>query len=249
MFSRNSSRLILGRSGELCDLVISDDSVSRQHAEICKNEAGFEVADRNSSNGTAVNGIFTGKPFQKIALKPGDTLTLAQVKLNFSRSLEMTTPSVPTSERANICCRAKSRGSAAGKDFVKTYATLLLLVSLFAGGLSLVCLTATQKYREKQTAQEQAAQIAIYGLQPPDQALITMAQSHLKTGVRVRTVGNESDALFQGRPYPSVDLFQGVWSKQCGTLRWCLEWSRLFSSGRFGSRLEVYRSRPCYFGQ
>ena len=86
MFSRKSSGLILGRSGELCDVVISDDTVSRQHAEICKNGAGFEVADRNSSNGTAVNGIFNRKPFERIPLNPGNTLTLGQVKLNFSRA-------------------------------------------------------------------------------------------------------------------------------------------------------------------
>ena len=86
MFTKNGSRLILGRSAELCDLVISDDTVSRQHAQICKDGAGFLVADRNSANGTAVNGLYNQKPFDPVSLKPGDTLTLGEVKLDFAKS-------------------------------------------------------------------------------------------------------------------------------------------------------------------
>jgi S1-C subfamily serine protease len=86
MFTNNGSRLVLGRSGELCDLVVEDETVSRQHADIRKNGKGFEVADRNSSNGTAVNGVFIRKPFELIPLKPGDTLTVGNVKLDFNRN-------------------------------------------------------------------------------------------------------------------------------------------------------------------
>jgi S1-C subfamily serine protease len=86
MFTNNGSRLVLGRSDELCDLVVEDETVSRQHADIRKNGKGFEVADRNSSNGTAVNGVFIRKPFQLIPLKPGDTLTVGNVKLDFDRN-------------------------------------------------------------------------------------------------------------------------------------------------------------------
>lgn len=86
MFTKNGSRLVLGRSGELCDLVVEDETVSRQHADIRKNGKGFEVADRNSSNGTAVNGVFIRKPFERMPLKPGDTLTVGNVKLDFNRN-------------------------------------------------------------------------------------------------------------------------------------------------------------------
>jgi hypothetical protein len=86
MFTNNGSRLVLGRSGELCDLVVEDETVSRQHADIRKNGKGFEVADRNSSNGTAVNGVFIRKPFELMPLKPGDTLTVGNVKLDFNRN-------------------------------------------------------------------------------------------------------------------------------------------------------------------
>lgn len=85
MFSRNGSRLILGRSADLCDLVIDDETVSRQHAEIRRENGAFKVADRNSSNGTAVNGVFSQKPFQPVPFKLGDTLTLGEVKLDFGR--------------------------------------------------------------------------------------------------------------------------------------------------------------------
>jgi V8-like Glu-specific endopeptidase len=81
MFSNKDSRLVLGRSPELCDLVVEDETVSRQHAEIRKNGGGFVVADRNSSNGTAVNGVFNRKPFDPVPFKPGDTLTVGEVKL------------------------------------------------------------------------------------------------------------------------------------------------------------------------
>jgi S1-C subfamily serine protease len=85
MFARNGSRLILGRSADLCDLVIDDETVSRQHAEIRRENGAFKVADRNSSNGTAVNGVFSQKPFQPVPFKLGDTLTLGEVKLDFGR--------------------------------------------------------------------------------------------------------------------------------------------------------------------
>jgi hypothetical protein len=83
MFATNSSRLVVGRSRDLCDLVVEDETVSRQHAEIRKNGSGFVVADRNSSNGTAVNGVFNRKPFEAVPFKPGDTLTIGDVKLDF----------------------------------------------------------------------------------------------------------------------------------------------------------------------
>jgi pSer/pThr/pTyr-binding forkhead associated (FHA) protein len=43
------------------------------------------VADRNSANGTAVNGQFSRQPFNEVPLKDGDTLTLGEVMLDFSK--------------------------------------------------------------------------------------------------------------------------------------------------------------------
>ena len=65
--------------------MIEDGSVSKQHAHIRKVEGGFIVADRNSSNNTAVNGQFSHEPFDESPLREGDTLTLGDVKLDFSK--------------------------------------------------------------------------------------------------------------------------------------------------------------------
>lgn len=83
MFDKNAKRLVLGRARELCHLVVDDETVSRQHAQIRLTQSGFTVADRNSSNGTAVNGQFSRRPFEEIPFKVGDTLTLGEVKLDF----------------------------------------------------------------------------------------------------------------------------------------------------------------------
>ncbi|HEY3897087.1 MAG TPA: trypsin-like peptidase domain-containing protein [Chthoniobacter sp.] len=83
MFASSDYRLILGRTADLCHLVIKDDSVSKQHAHIRKDGDRFLVADRNSSNRTAVNGHFNERAFDEVPLKEGDTLTLGEVRLDF----------------------------------------------------------------------------------------------------------------------------------------------------------------------
>jgi hypothetical protein len=85
MFASNGNRIVLGRTAELCHVVIDDGSVSKQHAQIRKEGSNLKVADRNSSNGTAVNGQFSRQPFDEVPLKEGDTLTLGEVKLDFTK--------------------------------------------------------------------------------------------------------------------------------------------------------------------
>jgi S1-C subfamily serine protease len=85
LFASNDYRLILGRTVELCHLVVDDDSVSKQHASIRKDGDRFLVADRNSSNHTAVNGKFNRQVFDETPLKEGDTLTLGEVRLQFRK--------------------------------------------------------------------------------------------------------------------------------------------------------------------
>jgi S1-C subfamily serine protease len=86
MFDRNAKRLVLGRAQDLCHVVVNDQTVSRQHAHLRMTPSGFTVADRNSSNGTAVNGQFGRRPFEELPLKVGDTLTLGEVKLDFRQA-------------------------------------------------------------------------------------------------------------------------------------------------------------------
>jgi hypothetical protein len=82
-FRRHGGRLVIGRSNDLSQLVISHDSVSRQHATLSVNGSSILVEDRNSGNGTKINGreISVGAP--PVPLNPGDKLTLGEVDLIF----------------------------------------------------------------------------------------------------------------------------------------------------------------------
>jgi S1-C subfamily serine protease len=86
MFDQNAKRLVLGRAQDLCHVVVNDQTVSRQHAHLRLTPSGFTVSDRNSANGTAVNGQFGRRPFEELPLKVGDTLTLGEVKLDFRQA-------------------------------------------------------------------------------------------------------------------------------------------------------------------
>ncbi|MCB1134152.1 MAG: trypsin-like peptidase domain-containing protein, partial [Verrucomicrobiae bacterium] len=59
-FDRAGGRLVIGRNGDLSQLVVPQDSVSRQHATLVHSNGTVMVADRNSGNGTRVNGCELG---------------------------------------------------------------------------------------------------------------------------------------------------------------------------------------------
>jgi len=62
---------LLGRSRE-CDCVLSDDTVSRQHAAL-RHEAGtWFLRDLRSTNGTRVNGA---RVLDEVEVRPGDRVT------------------------------------------------------------------------------------------------------------------------------------------------------------------------------
>lgn len=75
------ARVTLGRS-ETCDVVVSDISVSRLHAELERRGAeSFALTDSGSLNKTRVNGkVIT----EARVLKPGDVIGLGDVKLRFT---------------------------------------------------------------------------------------------------------------------------------------------------------------------
>ena len=50
----NKDRFIIGRDVK-CDILINDESISRQHAEIMKTQRGYRLTDMNSKNGVYVN--------------------------------------------------------------------------------------------------------------------------------------------------------------------------------------------------
>jgi hypothetical protein len=82
-FQRHGGRLVIGRNNDLSQLVLSHESVSRQHTTLSLNGSSVQAEDRNSGNGTRVNGrdLRVGHP--PVPLQPGDKLTLGEVDLIF----------------------------------------------------------------------------------------------------------------------------------------------------------------------
>ena len=73
-------KLILGRKQGVVHLLLKNTSISGQHAAILVSSSGLSVEDRNSSNGTRINGQRLA-PFAPHPLKPGDTLEVGEVRL------------------------------------------------------------------------------------------------------------------------------------------------------------------------
>lgn len=65
---------LVGRSRELCDLVIEKHSISKIHSLIVKTDGLLFIRDLGSTNGTKVN----GQRITRGALLPGDELSFAK---------------------------------------------------------------------------------------------------------------------------------------------------------------------------
>lgn len=85
-FQRAGGRLIIGRSRDLCNLAVPHDSVSRQHAVLLMDGGRVAVQDRNSGNGTRVNGLDVQPGSAPVPLRQGDRLQLGEVDLVFDQS-------------------------------------------------------------------------------------------------------------------------------------------------------------------
>ena len=72
----------IGRHPE-CDVVLNDQEVSRQHAEVRREDLDFLIVDLGSLNGTKVNGVGVKEPR---ALQDGDTITIGVHTLRFETS-------------------------------------------------------------------------------------------------------------------------------------------------------------------
>lgn len=66
------------------DLVLRDHTVSRNHAEVRREAAGWKVVDLGSRNGTLVN----GDPVKESRIKPGDILSFGTVEATFEEEAE-----------------------------------------------------------------------------------------------------------------------------------------------------------------
>ena len=82
-FRRSGGRLVIGRNDDLSQLLLSQDSISRQHATLIFVNGTVQVEDRNSGNGTMINGRELVVGQSAVPLRPGDKLSLGEVDLMF----------------------------------------------------------------------------------------------------------------------------------------------------------------------
>jgi hypothetical protein len=71
--------ITIGRHPD-CDIVLPNEEVSRQHAEVRREEDGFVLVDLGSLNGTKVNGAGVRAPRQ---LQDGDVITIGAHNIRF----------------------------------------------------------------------------------------------------------------------------------------------------------------------
>jgi hypothetical protein len=74
----SGSRVVVGRSRD-ADVVLADPNISRRHAELRRDENGWEIVDLGSTNGIKVN----GRRVESQTLRPGDQITIGVTDLTF----------------------------------------------------------------------------------------------------------------------------------------------------------------------
>jgi pSer/pThr/pTyr-binding forkhead associated (FHA) protein len=82
-------RILLGR-GPGVDVMLDDESISRQHAVLVLETDGWHVQDMGSTNGIEVNGASIGAT----PLKHGDRITLGSIQVQYV--VEDRPPAVPS---------------------------------------------------------------------------------------------------------------------------------------------------------
>ena len=80
-----SQGAVLGRSRE-CDVVLSDENVSRRHAEVRPSGGSWIVRDLGSTNGVKVNGRRIDRGSAGQSLKNGDRIELGLSTLTFEQA-------------------------------------------------------------------------------------------------------------------------------------------------------------------
>jgi pSer/pThr/pTyr-binding forkhead associated (FHA) protein len=80
---RLPARAVVGRGAD-CDVVADDDSVSRKHAELARDDRGlYRLRDLDSANGTFLDGKPVGK--EPVLVPEGAKLRFGDVELLFRR--------------------------------------------------------------------------------------------------------------------------------------------------------------------
>jgi len=145
-FRISGARVLFGRASD-CDVVITDSSVSRNHAELIRAEGGYIVKDLKSSNGVFVN----GKKVQEHYLVSGDVFTMGNhayryieveaAAMNYSRQSQMegTIPGISASSSGDIIVPGSSSAGGAKKKRMLLYSVVgglvvIMLIALMASG-------------------------------------------------------------------------------------------------------------------
>src|SRR5262245_8656068 len=77
------------------DLVLSDKRVSRPHLELCLEERGYRLRDRESKNGTYV----AGRRVIEVYIDPGDIIELGATRIHFEALADSVELAVSAGER------------------------------------------------------------------------------------------------------------------------------------------------------
>ena len=76
--------LTVGRHAQLCDFLLSDDTISQRQFRLVRTADGIMIEDLNSLNGTYADG-WRLEPFQVVPLRDGMALAAGHVQLTVTR--------------------------------------------------------------------------------------------------------------------------------------------------------------------
>jgi pSer/pThr/pTyr-binding forkhead associated (FHA) protein len=79
-FVVNKDEFFIGRGQKVCDLVVRDTNVSRQHAKVMRHNGAWWMLDNQSLNGVE----FRGAKLQQKRIEDGDVFTVCGHPLQFS---------------------------------------------------------------------------------------------------------------------------------------------------------------------
>lgn len=85
-FARAGGKIVFGRNSDFSWIPVRHDSISRQHLHFVIRNGSLAVADRNSSNGTRVNGSPLSVPFREQSLREGDRIEFGELVATVRRS-------------------------------------------------------------------------------------------------------------------------------------------------------------------
>ena len=193
-FRISGARVLFGRASD-CDVVITDSSVSRNHAEMIRAEGGYIVKDLRSSNGVFVN----GKKVQEHYLVSGDVFTMGNhayryievesAAVNYSRHSQMdgTIPGISSSSSGDIVVPGSSSSGGVKKKRIILYGIVggvfvLLLIVLMASGDDKDKKTATEQKNKEQGASTNEGMTAaeIEKAEPQDPNYLTKIPDDMK---------------------------------------------------------------------